>query len=197
MGLVQAGTWTYTATATGQVRRSGNARPLERQIFPEHPLDAASATRSLVALSGADAEFYACNRGTAGGLQTCHFLTDAGYEVISRVCSDSSACRGIVRKTSTSRTRHWEIWHMWTLERTPHQTSHPHATPHTPPQATHHTHTTTTTPRPRPRHLTSHPHATPHTPLHPTPLHPTPHTHQTGDERAEPELIVLIIVLRW
>ena len=45
------------------------------EIFGCHLFDDESATRSLVALSSAEAEFHACNRGTAGGLQTCHFLT--------------------------------------------------------------------------------------------------------------------------
>ena len=76
------------------------------EIFEGHMLDAVSVTQSLVALSSAEAEFYACNRGTAGGLQTCHFLTEAGYKVVPRVWSDSSACRGIVRRTGSGRLRH-------------------------------------------------------------------------------------------
>ena len=50
------------------------------------------------------AEFCACNRGTAGGLQTCHFLTEACYMVTPRVWSDSSACRGIVRRRRQAQT---------------------------------------------------------------------------------------------
>ena len=73
------------------------------EIFGGHLLDAVSATQPLVALSSAEAEFYACNRGTAGGLQTCHFLAEAGCEVIPRVWCDSSACRGIVRRTGSGR----------------------------------------------------------------------------------------------
>ena len=87
------------------------------EIFGGHPLDAASATQSLVALSSAEAEFYACNRGTAGGLQTCHFLTEAVYHVVPRVWSDSSAWRGIVRGQGAGRLRHLQIRHMWTQER--------------------------------------------------------------------------------
>ena len=49
------------------------------EIFRGHPLDSASATQLLVALSSAEEDFYACNRGTAGGLQTWHFLTEAVY----------------------------------------------------------------------------------------------------------------------
>ena len=87
------------------------------EIFGGHLLDALSVTQSLVALSSAEAEFYACNRGTAGGLQTCHFLSEAGYKVVPRVWSDSSASRGIVRRTGSGRLRHLEIRHMWTQER--------------------------------------------------------------------------------
>ena len=36
------------------------------EIFRGHLLDAVSVTQSLVALSSAEAEFYACNRGTVG-----------------------------------------------------------------------------------------------------------------------------------
>ena len=68
-------------------------------------------------LSGAEAEFHACNRRTAGGLQTCHFLTEVSHEVISRVWSDISACPGIVPGQGTGRLRHLEIRHMSTQER--------------------------------------------------------------------------------
>ena len=50
------------------------------EIFGGHLLDAVSVTQPLVSLSSAEAEFYACNRGTAGGLHTCHFLTEAGLQ---------------------------------------------------------------------------------------------------------------------
>ena len=81
------------------------------EIFASHLLDTVSVTQSLVALCSAEAEFYACNRGTAGGLQTCHFLAEAGYKVIPQKWGDSSACRGIVRRTGSGRLRHLEIRH--------------------------------------------------------------------------------------
>ena len=60
-------------TATGQADEERKRSTIGvAETFGGHPLDAASATQSLVALSTAEA-FYACNRGTAGGLQTCHF----------------------------------------------------------------------------------------------------------------------------
>ena len=46
----------------------------------------------------------------------CHFLTEAGYDVIPRVRSDSSACLWIVRRTGTGRLKHLEIRHMWKQE---------------------------------------------------------------------------------
>ena len=87
------------------------------EVFGSHQLDAVSVTQSLVALSSAEAEFYACNCGTSGGLQTCHLLSDTGYRVIPRVWCDSSACRGIVRRAGTGKLRHLEIRHMWAQER--------------------------------------------------------------------------------
>ena len=83
--------------------QSENARQLELQR------SSCRRRKSPAALSSAEAEFHACNRGTAGGLQTCHFLTEAVYEVIPRVWSDSSACRRIVRRTGSGRLRHLEI----------------------------------------------------------------------------------------
>ena len=71
------------------------------EIFGCHLFDDGSATRSLIALSSAEAEIHACNRGTAGGL----------HEVIPQVSSDSSACRGIVCRTGSGRLRHLEIRH--------------------------------------------------------------------------------------
>ena len=90
------------AKVPGRVRRQrqGRRRSVKfsttgvGKIFGGHPLEAASATQSLVALSRA--EFY---RGTAGGLQTCHFLIEAGHEVIARVC----VCQGIVHRIGTGR----------------------------------------------------------------------------------------------
>ena len=75
--------WTCTVKATGQVTTSEIARPLELQRSSE-VICSTPGQRRNVALSSAEAEFHACNRRTAGGLQTCHFLTDAVYEVIPR-----------------------------------------------------------------------------------------------------------------
>ena len=84
-----------TTTATGQATRSEYARPLVLQRSLEvNPLDAASATQTPVALSSTEAEFHACNRGTAGGPQTCHFLTEVG---------DSGAWRGIAAGPSAGK----------------------------------------------------------------------------------------------
>ena len=100
--------------ASDEERKRSTSRLTE--IIGSQTLDAASATQSVVALSSAKVEFYACNCGIAGGLHTCHFLTEAGYEVSPRVWSDSSACLWIVRRTGTGRLKHLEIRHMWKQE---------------------------------------------------------------------------------
>ena len=89
-----------------------------KEIFGGHPLDAASATQSLVPLSSAEAEFCACNRGTAGGLQTCHFLDRGGLRgdsvsVERQQCLAAGSSAGQTQAGS----RHLEIRHLWTPER--------------------------------------------------------------------------------
>ena len=82
------------------------------EIFGGHPLDAASATQSLIALSGAEAEFYACNRGTAGGLQTRRVTRLFHESGASAVLATQSPA--VARRQGTGRLRHLEIRHMWT-----------------------------------------------------------------------------------
>ena len=107
--------WTCTVTATGQATRSENARPPEWRRSSEATCSTLCRSRSRAIQRGGGV--HACNRGTAGGLQTCHFLAEAGYKAVPRVWSDSSACRGIVHRTGLGRLRHKEIRHMWTQER--------------------------------------------------------------------------------
>ena len=109
-GKVCRSTWMCTVTATGQATRSGNARPLELQRSSV----VIQSTRRRRRNRWSQTEFYVGNRlWTASG----QFLTEVGCELIPRVWSDSSACRGIVRKAGTGRLGHLEIRHIWTQER--------------------------------------------------------------------------------
>ena len=76
-------------------------------------VDTASVGQPVVALGSGEAEFYALCRATAQGLQTKHFLAELGVKVVLRVWSDSSACRGICRRTGTGRIRHMEAKWCW------------------------------------------------------------------------------------
>ena len=99
--------------------RSGSARALELQR---------SSEVIQPALRGRHSRWLRCpprrlsstlaTLGLQVDCKTCHFLTEAGCEVRPRVWSDSSACRGTVRKQGTGRApRHLDIRHMWTQER--------------------------------------------------------------------------------
>ena len=79
-------------------------------------IETISSSQAVVALSSGEAEFYAAVRAAAGGLQTRHFMLEVGEDARLRVWSDSSACRGIMKRTGTGRIRHLEIKWMWVQE---------------------------------------------------------------------------------
>ena len=87
--LVRRSTWVCTATETGQATRSGNARPLELQRSSELTRSTLRPRRNR--WSRCPARRRSCTLATASGVQTCHFLIEAGYEVFSLAWSDSSA----------------------------------------------------------------------------------------------------------
>ncbi len=81
-----------------------------------HVVETVSVTQHTISLSSAEAELYASNRAAAGGLQTKHFMLESGYAVQLRVWSDSSASRGIIRRTGTGTVKHIELRWLWVQE---------------------------------------------------------------------------------
>ena len=98
-GKVCRSTWICTVTATGQATKSGNARALELQRSLE--VIRSTLRRRRNHWSRCLPRRRSPTLAIAGGLQTCHLLTEAGYEVIPRVWS----------KQGTGRVRHSEIRH--------------------------------------------------------------------------------------
>ena len=102
------------STAPGSEKRRSTTAVVER--LGSCVVDTCSVTQHTIALSSAEAELYALNRAAAGGLQTRHFLQECGLDVGLRVWSDSSACRGVVRRTGTAKLRHLEVRWLWVQE---------------------------------------------------------------------------------
>ena len=98
----------------GEERRRSTTAVVER--IGSCVVDSCSVTQHTIALSSAEAELYALTRAAAGGLQTRHFLQECGWDIGLRVWSDSSACRGVVRRTGPAKLRHIELRWLWVQE---------------------------------------------------------------------------------
>ena len=100
------------------------------ESFGAHMLECSVGKQSTVALSSAEAEFYAIVRGTSMGMQTLQIL-EAMAKVFSltvmkveddivlislRVSSDSSAARAICNRVGSGKVRHLSIKELWIQE---------------------------------------------------------------------------------
>jgi KUP system potassium uptake protein len=97
--------------------------------FGTHMLECSVGKQSIVALSSAEAEFYAIVRGTSMGMQTLQILEmmvgvfsqtvekDDDKKLVSlRVSSDSSAARAICNRVGSGKVRHLSIKELWIQE---------------------------------------------------------------------------------
>ena len=73
-----------------------------------------SSTQGSVAMSVAEAEYYAALKGAAEALGFAALAKDLGYDLKVILWSDSTAARGVAaRKGLSSRTRHMEVKFLW------------------------------------------------------------------------------------
>ena len=99
------------------------------ESFGAHMLECSVGKQSVVALSSAEAEFYAIVRGAAMGMQTLQILEafvralsttkvkDDDENLVSlRVSSDSSAARAICNRVGSGKVRHLSIKELWIQE---------------------------------------------------------------------------------
>ena len=64
-----------------------------------------SKTRSLVALSSGESEFYAALKASAEGLGLISMMKDFGWDATGQVLGDASAALGIIHRKGLGRTR--------------------------------------------------------------------------------------------
>ncbi len=90
--------------------------------YGSHMLECTVGKQSVVALSSAEAEFYAIVRGTAMGMQSLQIVDamakvfDRTAEVSLRISSDSSAARAICNRIGSGKVRHLSIKELWIQE---------------------------------------------------------------------------------
>ena len=75
-----------------------------------------SRNQKTIALSSAEAEFYAIVSGIAEGIGVQSILRDYGIDCAIRCFSDSSAAVGIVKRTGIGRVRHLQTQYLWVQE---------------------------------------------------------------------------------
>ena len=68
--------------------------------------------------------FYGVPRGSACALQVRQLLLEMNIEMEADILTDSSAARGMVRRSRSGRVKHWEACWLWLQERTRAQEPH-------------------------------------------------------------------------
>ena len=81
------------------------------------PIEFASSTQSVRALSTCESEFYAITNSSAHSFQSQAILKGFGVKVEALVLSDASAGIGIVSRQGCGRLKHLEVMWLWVQEK--------------------------------------------------------------------------------
>ena len=81
------------------------------------PIEFASSTQSVRALSTGEAEFYAITKGSAHSLHSQAILKGFGVTVEAVVLSDASAGTGVASRQGCGRLKHLEVKWLWVREK--------------------------------------------------------------------------------
>ena len=94
-----------------EVRQGGGA------LHGSHCILTWSRTQQLVALSSAEAELNASVKAAQEGLSLKHLAEEFGDQVFLRLCGDSSANDGILKRSGTGKVKHLSVRQMWLQEK--------------------------------------------------------------------------------
>ena len=72
-----------------------------------------STTQQHIALSSAEAEYYAAVKGGAEGLSLQNLCDDLGIKAQVVLHTDSSACKGMCNRDGVGKLRHIELQYLW------------------------------------------------------------------------------------
>ena len=75
-----------------------------------------TSTQHFIALSTVESEFYGIIRGAACGLQLRELLMERGMKMKVRVRTDSSAAKGVVKRSGSGKMKHMAAKHLWIQE---------------------------------------------------------------------------------
>ena len=87
-------------------------------FFGRALLETSTCTQQVSALSSGESEFYGVLRSSACALQIRQLLLDMNIEMGVEILPDSSAARGMVRRSGSGRVKHLEVRWLWLQEQT-------------------------------------------------------------------------------
>ena len=96
-------------------QRSVDTVPL---FFGRALFETSTCTQQVTALSSGESEFYGVLRGSTSALQVRHVLLEMNTEMEVDILTDSSAARGMLRRSRSGRVKHLEARWLWPQERT-------------------------------------------------------------------------------
>eukprot|EP00973_Karenia_brevis_P074420 10339930-Karenia_brevis.AAC.1 len=82
----------------------------------KHLIKTWSKSQSLVALSSAESELYACVKAASEALGIMSIMKDFGQRTHARLFADASAALGIIARKGLGRVRHIDTSFLWTQE---------------------------------------------------------------------------------
>ena len=78
-----------------------------------HVVKSWSTTQKNIALSSGEAELYALTKGACETKGLVSLMSDLGYTLSARVCSDATAAISIANRKGLGRTRHVDVQCLW------------------------------------------------------------------------------------
>ena len=87
------------------------------EYYTRAPIECASSTQSVRAMSTGEAEFYAITKGSAHSLHSQAILKGFGVTVEAVALSDTSAGIGIASRQGCGRLKHLEVMWLWVQEK--------------------------------------------------------------------------------
>ena len=85
-------------------------------FYGKHLVKSSSRTQATVSLSSAEAELYACIKGSAETLGLKSILADFGETVTAQLMGDASAAIGVIRRSGLGTLRHVDTSLLWVQE---------------------------------------------------------------------------------
>ena len=85
-------------------------------MWGNHYIKSWSRGQSVVALSSAEAEFYAAVKATCEWMGIINILAEWDIKLIDNIYADASAALGIINRTGIGKIRHLETQHLWIQE---------------------------------------------------------------------------------